>query len=172
MSIEIHCSKCQKLIKAPDDAGGRRGKCPYCKSSVYIPTVSSDDETIPMAPLDEDEERHARELHSEAAQYTAAVDHVRDAGPDEPAPGMDGDDTEPAGEVPELAEDVEAFVLAMRDSNLDDAEAAAARLKKVGTRGRDYVQGLIVDEMLPDFPDVPTPLVRGFLKALASRLEA
>ena len=47
MSIEIHCDHCGKLIKAPDDAGGQRGKCPYCHQSVYVPAPNAgDDEEI------------------------------------------------------------------------------------------------------------------------------
>ncbi|MCH7474571.1 MAG: cytochrome C oxidase subunit IV family protein [Gemmatimonadetes bacterium] len=48
MSIELHCPQCEKLIKAPDTAGGRHGKCPYCGRDVYIPAISA---TAALAPV-------------------------------------------------------------------------------------------------------------------------
>lgn len=174
MSIELHCPQCQKLIRAPDEAGGRRGKCPYCKNSVYIPTPPDEAGEIALAPLDEEEERRAEELRRESLRYAAAVDKAKDskflAG--QAASSADGPPPAPTGaDVVDVAAEAETYILAMRDSKLDAAEAAAARLKQVGARARDYVQGLLLDEMPPQFENVPGPVVQGFLKALLSRLE-
>ena len=70
----------------------------------------------------------------------------------------------------DLADEVESFVRAMHQSKLDDAEASVAKLKTTKNRARDYVQGLLVDEMPGRFENVPPPLAQGFLKALLSRL--
>ncbi len=174
MSIELHCPQCQKLIRAPDEAGGRRGKCPYCTSSVYIPRPSDEVEEIALAPLDEDEEKRAEEERRDSLRYYAAVDKAKDskshAG--EAASSADGPASAPtAGEVVDVTVETETYILAMRDSKLEAAEAAAARLKRVGARARDYIQGLLVDEMPPQYENVPAPVVQGFLKALLSRLE-
>jgi phage FluMu protein Com len=174
MSIELHCPQCQKLIRAPDEAGGRRGKCPYCKNSVYIPTPSDEVEEIALAPLDEDEERRAKEERRDSLRHYAAVDKAKDsklpAG--EAAASADGPPpVSPVGEVVDVAVETETYIFAMRDSKLEAAEAAATRLKRVGPRARDYVQGLLVDEMPPQYENVPAPVVQGFLKALLSRLE-
>ena len=72
MSIELHCPQCQKLIRAPDGAGGKRGKCPFCGSMVYIPTPPDEGEEIGLAPIDPDEERRAEELRKEAI-HTAEI---------------------------------------------------------------------------------------------------
>ncbi len=176
MSIEIPCPQCRKLIRAPDDAGGKRGKCPYCKDSVYIPLPPDEAGEIPLAPIDEEAERRAEELRREAIRYAAAVDKVRDsraaagnaassAGSAPPMPA--------AGEAVDLGAETEAFVLAMCDSKLDTAEAAAARMKRAGSRARDYVEGLLLDPGAagpPQYENVPAPVVQGFLKALLSRL--
>ena len=74
------------------------------------------------------------------------------------------------GEVVDLGAEVEAYLIAMRDSQLDEAEEVVMRLAQAGTRARDYVEGLMVDEMPLQIENLPVPLANGFLKALLSRL--
>ena len=76
MSIELHCPGCQKLIRAPDNAGGRHGKCPYCERKVYIPTPASEVEVIDIAEPGEDEARQEELLRHESATYAAGVAHA------------------------------------------------------------------------------------------------
>jgi hypothetical protein len=166
MSIELHCPQCQKLIRAPDSAGGQHGKCPYCGNKVYIPTPPGEFDEIALAPLEEEDERRERELRRESIRYASAVGHAMDAGP----AGELGSGETP-GEVVDLGGEIEAFILAMRDSKLDEADAATARLRTSGNRACDYVQGLLVDEMPPQFENVPPPVVLGFLKTLLARLK-
>ncbi len=168
MSIELHCPQCAKLIRAPDDAGGKRGKCPYCKKSVYIPTKPNQGEDIGLAPIDEEEDRRAEQLRREDAEYAADVD--RNTGRGVGGGGGATGSEQAVGEVVDLGAEVEAFIIAMRDSKLGEAEAVTSRLKAVGARAGDYVQGLLVDEMVPEFENVPPPLVLGFLKTLVARL--
>ncbi len=172
MSIELHCPHCGKLIRAPDEAGGKRGKCPYCGNSAYIPTPAADDSgEIGLAPIDEEDERHEEELRRESIAYTTALDKeaVVDAD-DESAGDAGARQPEIPGEVIDVAGEVEHFILAMRDSKLDEAERAVAALKETGTRATDYIQGLMVDEMPPQIENVPPPLMKGFLKTLLGRL--
>ncbi len=170
MSIELHCPKCQKMIRAPDNAGGKRGKCPYCKNAVYIPMPPDEAGEIPLAPIDEVEKQEIEKLKKESTQFAVAIDHAKE-------PAVDDDDTdvpagggEPAGEVFDFGAEVEDFVCAMRDSKLDEAEAAAARLKRSSTEARDYVQGLLLDELPRTYENVPPPVAKGFLKTLLDRL--
>ncbi|MFO0851224.1 MAG: hypothetical protein U0871_22110 [Gemmataceae bacterium] len=37
MPIKVTCPKCQGVLHAPDDAGGKRGKCPTCGTVLAIP---------------------------------------------------------------------------------------------------------------------------------------
>ena len=37
MTINFECGACGRTIEAPDAAGGKRGKCPYCGQSNDIP---------------------------------------------------------------------------------------------------------------------------------------
>lgn len=174
MSIELHCPRCSRLIRAPDDAGGRRGKCPYCEANVYIPTPASEDDEIPLAPVDDDEERRLAELRRETAAYAASLDRARDIPPErgsEPSAQPPAAPGPPApGAVVNISVEVDAFIRAMRDSKLEEADRVVERLKKAGPRGRDYVEGLMLDQMPPKIENVPPPLMQGFLKALLGRL--
>jgi hypothetical protein len=174
MSIELHCPQCGKQIRAPDDAGGRFGKCPYCERKVYIPTPPEAIEEIPLAPIDTEEERREEELRREAMELAAKVAHDKSTLPagegSAHAPTGSVRRPEVPGEVVDIGEEVERFVLAMRDSKLDQAEKAVNALKRTGQRGKDYVQGVMLDEMPPDYENVPAPLAKGFLKALLGRL--
>lgn len=165
MSIELHCPKCNKLIRAPDNAGGKTGKCPYCKAPAYIPALPADEEIIPMAPLDEEEERRLERERQASSQYIASIgrgDGVR-TGDAEPSPGEAADDVD-------IDAEVDRFILAMRDSQLDEADRAAKTLQSAGPRAREHVQRLILDEMAPAVENVPPPVVLGFLKNLSDRL--
>ena len=87
------------------------------------------------------------------------------------APRRGGPTREIAGDVVDLAGEVQRYLVSMRDSKLEQADAAAARLKRGGQRARDYVQGMMVDEMPLEIDKVPPPVVKGLLKSLLSRLE-
>jgi hypothetical protein len=173
MSIELHCPNCAKHIRAPDEAGGKRGKCPGCGGSLYIPMPVTDDDLIPLAPVDEDDERRAEELRMEAAQYAATLDKAGggEGGDEEPSGGRArGGMAEAPGEVVDYGDLAGKFVVAMKNSKLDEAERIATRLKRAGIRARDHVESMFLDQMTPNIKDVPPPLVKGFLKALLERL--
>jgi hypothetical protein len=172
MSIELHCTKCGKLVRAPDDAGGRRGKCPYCGESVYIPLPPDENDEIRIAPVDEEEERRAEELRRESTEYFASVGHGTDVPETGGAAdtGRRADATPAADEVVDIDLEVEAYIAAMRDSKLDIVEQTSERLKGTGSRARDYVQNLLHDEMLPEVKGVPPPLIKAFLKKLLDRM--
>ncbi|MGB2987225.1 MAG: hypothetical protein WBE26_15250, partial [Phycisphaerae bacterium] len=123
MSIELHCPQCQKLIRAPDTAGGKHGKCPYCGEKVYIPMPPDESEEIALAPIDEEEERRAEELRREATQYAAAVDKATESDAVADDATASADLSQAPGEVVDLGAEVEDFIIAMRDSKLDEADA-------------------------------------------------
>lgn len=172
MSIELHCPQCEKLIRAPDDAGGRHGKCPYCECQVYIPTPHDEGEAIELAPIDEQELKREAELRREAIAMESQVAHESaKLPPDTGAPrAARRRPTQTPGEVIDTAAQVQRFLIAMRDSKLDQADQAVALLKRGGERSLDFVQGLLVDEMPPQIENVPPPVLTGFLKTLLGRL--
>ncbi len=165
MSIELHCPKCNKLIRAPDNAGGKTGKCPYCKASAYIPAPPANEEIIPMAPLDEEEEHRLERERQASSQYIASIGRGDGMRPDE-----GGLPTREVSADINFDAEVDRFILAMRDSQLDEADRAAKALGSAGARARDHVQRLIHDELAPAVENVPPPVVLGFLKNLSDRL--
>lgn len=173
MSIELHCPQCGKLIRAPKEAGGKHGKCPYCKNKIYIPTPVDEIETVGLAPLDESDEQRERELRRESARDAALV-----AGDTSAVPAGDavvGGSALPLpadtpGEVIDIGAEVDAFIVALRDAQLEKADEVVETLKRAGTRARDHVEGLLIDEMPPKVKNVPPPVLKGFLKQLLGRL--
>lgn len=171
MSIELHCPGCAKLIRAPDNAGGRHGKCPYCARSVYIPTPESEVEIFDVAEPTEEELRMEEELRRESVNYVAGVAHADAEIPGDSelvAEGVRRPET--PGEVIDLHGLVDAFLCAMRDAQLDEADRAVDALKRAGGKAKDYVNGVMVDEIPPQIDGVPDPVLKGFLKTLSSRL--
>jgi hypothetical protein len=61
MTISFQCEHCRREVTAPDEAAGKRGKCPYCGHSNYIPAPVSEEEILDLAPVDEEEERRRQE---------------------------------------------------------------------------------------------------------------
>lgn len=41
MPIEFHCTACNQLLRVPDDAAGRRAKCPGCDAVLEIPAAAT-----------------------------------------------------------------------------------------------------------------------------------
>jgi hypothetical protein len=172
VAIEIHCVRCGKTIRAPDNAGGKRGRCPGCGHEMYIPVPPDQIEEIPLAPVDEEEERKAAELRREAIRYAAMVDKSGGAPTDaRKGGGRSGRGGQGSSASIDVAKEVADFVLAMGNSQFEDAEAVVARLRGAGKKAREYVQSLLVDQMPPKFGKVQPQIAKNFLKALSDRLE-
>lgn len=170
MSIELHCPQCNKLIRAPDSAGGRHGKCPYCKHEVYVPMPEGEVEPLAIAPVDEDTERRAQEAEEEAREIAVQLRREKDVAPEKPG-ASGGGAPPPSASAVDVAPLVVRFVKCMQGSNLDEADRVARKLKGAPDRTREEVQRLMVDELqAPGLEDVPPGLYKGFLKALLDRL--
>ncbi len=177
MPIEFHCSHCNKQIRAPRDAGGRRGKCPYCKQSVYIPTHPDDTEEIGLAPLDQGEEAQRRQMTEESLRVQAELAHESREPPEtgKPVPIEGGLGVPPppslSGKAVNVDKAVVRYVNAMRASRLEEAEQVCALLKTDAGRAREHIQRLMVDEIPPAGTEtIPPALFKGFLKTLLDRL--
>ena len=51
MPIKVTCPKCQGVLHAPDDAGGKRGKCPTCGTVLAIPAAATAEADAPDRPF-------------------------------------------------------------------------------------------------------------------------
>ncbi len=167
MSITFQCEHCRKEVQAPDSAAGKRGKCPHCGQSNYIPQPVSEDDLLPLAPLDEEEEcRTAREIEQLRRQESDLIAEI--GGRDESVP------LEHREEV--KSEDVHHYVvnycLDMANSRLERAETHVRELKKFGAAGReavgDFLSGRVIE---PALNSIPRELLNGLLTQLNNNLK-
>jgi hypothetical protein len=108
----------------------------------------------------------------QAIRYAAMVDKSGGAPADaRKGAGRGGRGGQASSTSIDVAKEVSDFVLAMGNSQFEDAEAVVARLRGVGKKAREYVQGLLVDQMPPKFGKVSPQIAKNFLKALSDRLE-
>ena len=169
MPIELHCVHCNKLVRAPDNAAGRRAKCPYCHGEVYVPTPPEQIEELDLAPEDEDWKKQKARLEAEAEQISEALRHEKEA------PEGGAVDRGAGGAAPSQREGVEAlvieFLVAMKDSQLEQAERLVATIKGQAEEAKEFVQRLSVDPMPPaELADVSPGVLKGLVKDLLSRL--
>ena len=166
MTLTFKCEHCHKKVSAPDSVGGKRGKCPFCKESTYIPIPVSDDDILDMAPLDDEEELSRRKLESEL--WAQDRDLIAHSGGGDPVPLREREDLS--------SDDLHHFVinycLDMAAGNLDRAHKHADALKEFGKPGVEAVKYFqIVQGNEPALANIPPPVVQGFLKDLIDRLQ-
>lgn len=167
MSIELHCPQCEKLIRAPDHAGGKQGKCPYCKNKVYIPLPADEIEVIPIAPIDAEEERLDQEARRDSIRYATTVAHGRGGGT---ASETDSSSVRSSNRAVEVSKEVATYVGAMHQSKLDATEAALARLRRVKDDARTHIEAILAGKSRSEFAGIPAPLAQAFLKKLIAEL--
>jgi hypothetical protein len=51
MPIEFPCTACGQLVRTPDSAAGKKGKCPHCGTIAQIPLVSPRAAVPGLTPL-------------------------------------------------------------------------------------------------------------------------
>ena len=174
MGIEFHCTHCNKLIRAPGEAGGKRGKCPYCKQSVYIPTPPEELEEIPVAPLDDAGERHRRQLDEEMRRMQQALqkeDQEPAEGAQAPPIGAGAAMPLPAVGAAGLEALIVDYVRAMQESRLEVAEGIARQVQNQAKPARKLLQQWLMDEIPPaELQNVPPALFQGFLRTLLERI--
>jgi len=168
MTIKFRCEHCRKTVNAPDSAAGQRGKCPYCGNTSYIPLPESDVDEIPLAPIDDKEERERQAkvqslLHHDPAimeEPDAATPHV----PLEHKEDLTSED---------LHHYVVNYCMDMFKGNLDRARRHAQQLKNFRHTAiaavEDFEAGRNVEQTL-DL--IPRKVLQGFLKGLKDELKA
>lgn len=181
MPIELHCNHCGKLVRAPDDAGGKHGKCPACHQTVYIPTPSDQLEALPLEPVDGAFERRKKQLLHEAAEMAARVMRDREGlGPEKP-----GDRAERLAAAERAAERASAaparapatasqvnewvirYAASVATGDLAQAERLQEEIRANPKLAEDAIQRILVDEIPPPaLAKVPRPVLVGIFKKL------
>lgn len=163
MAITFQCDHCGKKIEAPDSAGGKRGRCPYCKQTNYIPAPVAEEDLFDMAPEDgADEARRQAELKSLRSQERDLITELADMGaPAEPLEWRH--DLKPE----DIYHYVVNYCLDMANSNLERAQTHVAELKKVRRTTvvavEEFLSGKATEPVLND---IPPKLLNAFLTQL------
>jgi hypothetical protein len=162
MSITFSCEHCHKEIKAPQAAAGKRGKCPYCGQTSYVPDPDEQEE-IPLAPVD-DEEEQRRQAEIERLRQADRVLLEADA---EAGPAVERDNVQPE----DLYHHVVNYCLDMAESKLERAQTHAENLKPHGYTGLQAVDDFLTGKALePALDEIPGRLRQGFLEQLRKQL--
>jgi hypothetical protein len=167
MTIQFHCEHCGNLVQAPDDAGGKRGKCPHCQGSNFIPAPQTNE--IDLTPMDEEEERRRQREVEKLLQ--AERDILAETSHEEKTPRvsqMDTRDVSPA----DLHHLVVNYCLAISRGNLQDADVQVMKLNQHSGPNRQAVSDFIDGKVLePALDAIPVKVLQGFLKTLARAME-
>jgi len=167
--IRFTCQHCGKEVQAPASAAGRTGKCPYCGHSNPVPTPpddAEDEDLIPLAPLDDEEEtRRKQEVEHLLAQEEAILSATGEA---QQEPRLEQRDSVDPADLHHL---VVNYCLDMADSRIERAQTHAEKLKRFGEAGVQAVRDFQMDEAREKALDrVAPPLLRGFLKELVKEV--
>jgi DNA-directed RNA polymerase subunit RPC12/RpoP len=165
MSITFRCEHCRKDVQAPESAAGKRGKCPYCGHSSYIPAPVSDDDLLPLAPVDEEEEQRRQQ---EVRQlFEQERDLIAQTGSKPDVPLDQREDVKPE----DLHHFIVNYCLDMSVSKLPQADKQVAELRKQPL-GLQAVQDFLAGKaMEPALKAIPPRLLQAFLLQLRDKLK-
>lgn len=167
MAIEFHCDHCGMLVRTSEENAGKRGKCPGCGQSVYIPTPSEMIEPLDLAPLDPEAEAEKQRLYDEGRKV---AEQLRSDKTEVPPETSQSSFPEPVADA-RLAIDVEALVieyaLAMSEGRLAEAEEYARDIRANMDEADDVIQRITADDIPPRrLKNIPHPVLVGFLRQL------
>lgn len=172
MAIEFHCEHCGKKVRTKEEAAGKRGRCPYCKQSVYIPMPQSEIEPLDLTPLNESEEKKRASLHKETTKLTGSILRETKAPPKVSAMPKIGSSRGDSMALPK--DDMETMVIeyasCMARGDLGAAEELADEIRKDSKAADEVIQRISMDEMPPSqLASIPRPVLVGFFKRLRAR---
>ena len=166
MTITFRCEHCRKTVEAPDAAASKRGRCPYCGKSNFIPAPVKEDELLDLAPIDEAEERRRQEqVHKLMEQEMDLLSEKKQ------------DDTPPLEHREQVAsQDLHHFVvnycLDLHSGQLQRAQMHVQKLRQFGDAGSQAVEDFISQKVLePAMDTIPVRLQQGFLTQLRDQLK-
>jgi hypothetical protein len=171
MSITFSCEYCGRKIEAPDDAGGKWGKCPGCKSKVYVPSKQQEEEELRLAPLDSEEERRQKELIAETIRLREDILSETEA----PEEGTGAKKEAAVGGPGKLSEaeltmSIIGYLRQMADGELEEAERTAKSIIPNGGKAVRIIERIGLSQIPePELADIPQQVLSGLIKNLRSR---
>ncbi len=164
MTLKFRCEKCNKTVEAPDSAADKRGKCPYCGAMSYIP--SPDVEEIPLAPIDEAQERqHEQDV---AELIATERDLLGQTGGD---PGIPLEHKENLRSE-DLHHLVVNYCLDMVNGKLSSAGAQVKKLRPLKFTAIQAVEDFQTNKAIePTLSHIPQKVLDGYLVELKKSLQ-
>lgn len=168
MGIKFHCEYCGKKIEAPDNAGGKCGKCPACHNRLYVPNLNSgEEEELKLAPIDEGDRARQKELMAETRKLTQDILLERET-PGEPSEAAV---SESGASDEQLTNNIIAYLQQMANGDLDKAERTVGLITPHRTQAVKILNGIARSEMPdPELADIPQQVLSGLIKNLRTRL--
>jgi hypothetical protein len=168
MAITFHCEHCNKKIEAPDNAGGKWGRCPACRNKVYVPGVESDEE-LKLAPIDTNDQAEQKRLMAETRRIEQEImkeqSEVLDDSPERAVPVYDVSDNE-------LTKNIIIYLRLMADGDLEQADRVAGSIIHGGKRAVKILDGIALSEIpQPELADIPRQVLAGLVKTLRTKIK-
>ena len=164
--VQFICEHCRKVVAAPDEAAGKRGKCPHCQQTSYIPLPHDQEEEIPLAPVEDDLTPQQRE-EQEALREMEKLILAEDAATPAAAP-LEARADVTADDVSHL---VVNYCLDMAGSQLERAQMHVAKLKTFGYAGIEAADNLLSGKTLePALDMIPVKVLHAFLEQMKSAI--
>lgn len=169
MPISFHCESCKQKIKAPDNAGGKWGNCPYCKHRCYIPLPKTDDEPeLKLVPLDESEETQMKGLMAETKNLTQEILSESAMPEEEPTAAVGGSRT---AKEKEVIKECILYLRQMADGELAAAEYTFSQLKKNKKPALRILSSMArADRPEPELADLSDGILQGLIRDISTKL--
>ena len=164
MAIAFKCTSCDKMIEAPDSLAGRRIKCPKCKQAVRVPDQKApEEETLTVAPLDEEEERRRKRLISDALRLDQII---AEETPDAPEETPFHSPSVPVDEAA-LHEKIVQYLRYMADGRLEQASRLCPGIVSHGASAVAMIDAIALREIPEEaLADVPPQVLSGLIRGL------
>ena len=170
MTISFHCESCKKKIKAPDDAGGKWGKCPYCTHRCYVPLPKSDDEPeLKLAPIDEAEETQMGDLMRQTYDLTHKILRERELFDD----GSDEDPNAQKAIEKDVIKQSILYLRQMADGELSQAEKTFEQLHRHKKPSLRILSAMArAERPEPELADIADGVLQGLIRDVSSKLSS
>jgi hypothetical protein len=168
MAISFHCEYCGKKVEAPDNAGGKWGKCPACHNKLYIPAPKNEaDEELKLAPINTSDLDREKQLMDETYRLTQDILKEREI----PYDGSQEALPETQISEKELTKNIIIYLRMMADGELGSAEKIAQAIASSKDMAKTIIDKLSLSEMPePELADIAPQVLAGLMRTLRNRL--
>ena len=166
MGITLHCKYCGKKIEAPDNAGGKWGKCPSCHNKLYVPDLNSGEE-LKLVPIDETDQEKQKRLVNETLKLRQDILLERE-GPEGPI-----ESTQATYEISDrhLTENIIFYLRQMADNELDEATRTTDSIIPHGQQAVKILDRIAVSEIPePELADIAPQVLSGLIRDMRSKI--